>query len=304
MRNLTWTLNFSQLASWFGAISAVIFVGILASNILVLATFKRIKSLTTLHHFMIGLSVADLVTALPYSIVIFTTANGSIRLTQALCDIWGVMFVVTIATTTWIHSAMQVEKCISILHPISHRNFQKTKNAVYLTRGIIVMGLVLPTMVCTILLKLDVMNIVFLPYVPGCVYDSDIRIYAVVGWLYIIAPMITQVVYHVLILKAVRATGRRLGDVQQRAQKPNLRVMKTISITLGSYYACWFPLIVQMIWNSVQQSPEWCDAVIVHTLVANSGLSFIIYTSGLPTFQQQVKKTLLKCLAGGNRVAS
>ena len=116
--------------------------------------------------------------------------------------------------------------------------------------------------------------------------------------------MITQVVYHVLILKAVRATGRRLGDVQQRAQKPNLRVMKTISITLGSYYACWFPLIVQMIWNSVQQSPEWCDAVIVHTLVANSGLSFIIYTSGLPTFQQQVKKTLLKCLAGGNRVAS
>ena len=57
------------------------------------------------------------------------------------------------------------------------------------------------------------------------------------------------------------------------------------------------------IWNSVKY-PEWFDAVIVHTLVANSGLSFVIYTSSLPTFQQQVKKTSLKCLAGGNRVAS
>ena len=121
----------------------------------------------------------------------------------------------------------------------------------------------------------------------------------------IIAPMITQVVTHILIIKAMRANGRRLGDAQQqRAQKPNLRVMKTISITLGLYYACWFPLIVQMIWNSVKQSPEWFDAVTVHTLVANSGLSFVIYTSSLPTFQQQVKKTLLKCLAGGYRVAS
>ena len=254
---------------------------------------------------MIGLCVADLVTTLPYSIVFFVTANGSIKLTQALCDIWGITFEVTIASTTWIHSAMCVEKCISILHPISHRNFQKTKYAAYLTIGIIVMCFVLPTIVSTILLTLDFMNIVFLPYVPGCIYDSDIRICAVLGGLYIIAPMITQVVTQILILKAVRASGRRLGDAQQQhAQKPNLRDMKTISITLGLYYACWFPLIVQMIWNSVKQSPEWFDAVTVHTLVANSGLSFVIYTSSLPTFQQQVKKTLLKCLAGGNRVAS
>ena len=109
------------------------------------------------------------------------------------------------------------------------------------------MCFVLPTIVCTYLLKLDVMNIVFLPHVPGCVYNSDIRIYAVVGGLYIIAPMITQVMTHILILKAVRANGRRLGDAQQqRAQKPNLRVMKAISITLGLYYACWFTLIVQI----------------------------------------------------------
>ena len=60
---------------------------------------------------------------------------------------------------------------------------------------------ILPTMVSTILLKLDVMNIVFLPYVPGCLYDSDKRIYAVVGGLYIIALMITQVMTHILILK-------------------------------------------------------------------------------------------------------
>ena len=123
MTNSTWTLYLSKLPSWFGAIPAVIFVGIIASNILVQATFKKIKNLTMLRHLMIALCVADLVTTLPYSIVVFTTANGGIRLTQVLCDIWGVMFVVTIVTTAWIHSAMCVEKCISILHPISHRNF-------------------------------------------------------------------------------------------------------------------------------------------------------------------------------------
>ena len=127
MNNSSWTLNISQLPSWFGAIQAFIFAAILVNNILV--TFQRMKKLTMLHHFMIGLCVADLVTALPYSIVFFTTVNGSITLTQSLCDTWGVMFMVTIATTTWIHSAMCIEKCISILHPILHRNFQKSKHA-------------------------------------------------------------------------------------------------------------------------------------------------------------------------------
>ena len=79
--------------------------------------------------------------------------------------------------------------------------------------------------------------------------------------------------------------------------------MKTITITLGLYYACWLPLIVQVIWNSVQQSPEWFDAVTVPTLVANSGLSFTIYASSLPAFQQQVKNTLPKCLTRRIRVA-
>ena len=297
MGNSSWTLHVSQIPSWFAACQAIIILSILVNNILVLMTFKRMKNLNVLHHFMIGLCVADLITALPYGIVIFTTVKGSISLTQALCDTFGIMFMVTIATTTWIHSAMCIEKCISILHPISHRNFQNSKNAAYITIGIIVMCFIVPVIISTALLQFDVVKMSFLPYIPSCLYDSDVRLYVVWGGLYIIVPMITQLVTHVLIIKGTRAnSSRRLGGTQQRAQKNKLRVMKTITITLGLYYACWLPLIVQVIWNSVQQSPEWFDAVTAHTLVANSGLSFTIYASSLPAFQQQVKNTLPKCL--------
>ena len=305
MNNSSWTLNISQLPSWFGAIQAFSFVAILVNNILVLTTFKRMKKLTMLHHFMIGLCVADLVTALPYSIVFFTTVNGSITLTQSLCDTWGVTFMVTIATTTWIHSAMCIEKCISILHPILHRNFQKSKYAAYITMGIVMTCFLLPVIISTILLQYEVVKIVFLPFIPSCLYDSDIRVYVVWGGLYVIAPMITQVVTHILIFKATRANSERLGNIQKRAQRSKLRVMKTLSITLGLYYACWLPVIVQVIWNSAKEHtlPEWFDVVTLHTLIANSGLSFAIYACSLPAFQQQVQNIFPKCSRGSrNRI--
>lgn len=300
----SWTLYISQLPSGVTILQGFIFLLVLIGNILVLVIFRGIKSLQMQHHFMIGLSVADLITLLPYSTVVYTTANGSILLTSEICDILGMLFIVTIATTSWIHSAMCVEKCVSIIRPISHHKFIKSKDAFCTSLGILTVCFLLPIIVIVTLLRLELISISFKPYVSSCAYDSSLYIYATIGGLFILIPMIVQVVTHILILRVARAKSRLSRG--RAGQRINLKVMRTISLTLGLYYCCWLPVTIQILWNSLPgcESPDWIDAVTLNTLVANSGMSFIIYSAHLPLFQRQLKTTFGKWNKLPNRVSN
>lgn len=293
LNNSTWTLHTSLLPTVIRVLQCVIFLLILVNNILVLTIFRKIKNKQTQHHFMIGLSFADLLTLLPYSTVIYTSLNGSIWLISELCDMIGIVFMASTSITSWIHSAMCVEKCFSILQPVKHRKFINSKGSLYFTVGSLIFFFSFPFALSITLTHLGVKRIFFSPYVCCLAFDLDVVAMAVWGTLFLFMPMAIQIVTHILILRVARANSRIR---KARGLRSNLKVMKAVFLTLGLYYCCWLPLIVGVILDTIPgfKSPVWYEAVRVNTLVANSGMSFFIYASQLRIFRKQLRETFVK----------
>lgn len=331
----TYTLHISELPSWAGALQATILILIVVNNVLVLFIFKNIRELKTQHHLMIGLSVADLLTLVPYSTVVYTTLNGSIQLTRVTCDIIGAIFTITLAVTTWIHSCMCMEKCFAIRRPLKHRTFMASNKVLPASITILLACFLLPFLLAGLAIHWGILEIKFLPYVSSCAYDANLLTYLIFGGLYLALPLTVQIATHLLMIRTRKVgvvfptrgsiikragnfgeAGARIkrlhfpkfvtsthGALTQPPIRTNskLRAIRTISLTLGIYYCCWSPLIIQTIWNSLPgvESPVWFDAVTVNMMVANSGMSFIIYSITLPLFRKQLlvekDKLLRKC---------
>ena len=278
-----WRLYKTMLPREVGVIPLAVSLYILVNNILVLVTFRRMRTLQIQHYFMIGLALADLQTLIPYSISTYVLIRGQVWLTPTLCNILGVEIIVTICTTTWLHSTMCIEKCLSILKPIQHRAFTVQREAKKYAKGLIIMSFAVPQALCFAYSFCDLIVISFRPYTGFCSFETDLNFLLLVVSFFVVAPIFVQIITHLLMLKVIRS-------LQGSNKSRTLLAIRTVGVTLGVYWMCWIPFVVDFVWTiipNIDPSPDWMEFLTGTGVFLNSGMSCIIYNVCMPSFRKQ-----------------
>ena len=281
-----WQLYYPALSVEYTAMYFVIFLIILINNIVVLAVFCRMKSLSPLYQIIVGLAIADLLTLVPYGISMATVAAGKIWMKQDWCDIVGVVRGASVDVTTWLHCMMCIEKCFSVTQPVKYRNFS-SKRVFRMANiaGIVCVGFAIPLMTNVLLVLKGIMRNSFVPYEAGCRFAVDIRLYRVKAIMFLVPPLIIQIVTHAIILKKVYG-------LQSVDRASTLKAIRVVTLTLALYYMCWSPIVVNLIWNVAPGSnpPAWFEVVTGSSITLNSGMSAIIYGTSLEAFRKTFRQ--------------
>lgn len=273
----------AELPRELAAVPLIIDIFILVNNILVLITFKRMQSLRPHHHFMIGLAMADLMAVIPVAILAGILVNGEIYLTKFICDLMGVVTTITFEVNSLVHSAMSIEKCISVVSPIKHRNFAKSKDVKKVTAAIITCCFLFPLLFNVILKSVGVVDFRFHSAIPQCILTNEngSPSYHLTVVLFVVSPMVIQVITQAIIFN-------RIKRMRTMTKNKVIKAIKTLSLTLGVSYTCWTPTLVLQVWvvAVVNDPPGWFIFMGVQILMANSGTSGLIYYTNLPNFRK------------------
>ena len=255
---------------------------ILVNNLLNIATLKSMRRLQMQHYFMFSLAIADLFTLIPYIVFLKTIAAGKIWLSELYCTMLGTCSMVSVGATTWIHSAMSLERCISVLKPIEHMKFVRSGYSGLVTIGIIVCCIALPSIYSLILLFCGAMKYEFFPPLGYCKFGDDFVTLISVGIGYMAIPMIIEMLTHVLILNRMR---KLIGADKAKL----LKAVRTIGVTLGCYYLCWTPMSLVMMWDMMEPNgtPELLRLFATDLVFWNSFASLPIYLSCMERFRNE-----------------
>lgn len=278
-----WTWFESETAVGFTAVPVLVYIFVLTNNILVLLVFKNMKKLKPQHFFMIGLAFADLITLIPNTMTVITVGHGSILLSERLCQWTGVINTMVVGTTTWIQCGMCIDKCVSIMKPLSHRMFSHNNTWKYIISIIILLDFICPFVICALLMMSNFVKFRFNSHIPACVFVTDKPMFISVFTVFFVGPVIIQAITNSLIMfKICRMHSANRAKVK--------KAMRTLTLTLTLYFICWVPFVCHVLlkaFSSTNYVP-WLIFVAANFLFSNSGLSFIIYYNTLAQF----KKTL------------
>lgn len=122
-----------------------------------------------------------------------------------------------------------------------------------------------------------------------CVVSAESHGFIIVGFLFAFIPLIIQFVTHVLMLCVVR-------NVRGSNRKNAIRAMKTVLLTVGTYFLCWVPTAVYFILNLLPNTKpaSWFIFMTGEILLFNSGMGCIIYTASLPMFRTSLLRSCWK----------
>ena len=278
-----WTLHYSKSPQAVAAVYAAVFLFILINNALVLAAFYQLKKLKPLHNFMIGLAATDLVILVPYGITMVTVALGYIKLNYISCDAIAMIEMITKCATYWIHCSICIEKCAAVWVPVRHRSFSLSRGLHLITSGIVLFCFAIPASYYVVLLHNQVIRMEFITLVDSCrVEMSDKAKLAIsIPFFALGLPLLIQVITNTAILQKIRSLSL-----------PNKRAFKVIVITLCLHYICQIHPIVLMIWMKAypnSAAERMMPTIGRHILIANSGMSGIIYFVTLPDFRKALQ---------------
>ena len=143
-----------------------------------------------------------------------------------------------IAATTWLHVAICIEKCYSILRPLRHKLFltQFRSSFVALTITLVELSVILTLM--TVLKFTGNLHLHFIPTNALCTYTINLDYLLVIGMPYVVLTLAVVLVTHTLMLREVKksCTHRR---------RRLLRGLKTVALTVCIYcIICWVPFLV------------------------------------------------------------
>ena len=273
-----WTEYKSAGPAWLIFLPLLVYLCVLAANILVLATFRKMAKLTTQHFFMIGLAVVDLLTLISNSVTIVTLGRGSVTMTGGICHSLAVLDITVTGVTTWTQSSMCIDKCFSIVQPISHRRFAQSRFMKRTIFGIILLNFICPLGVASFCAGFDFIEVSFFEAMPTCLFNPFSR-KLLIPWLFFAAPFVIEAITHVIILIKIYCMGTERSKV--------LKAMKTVALTLGLYYVCWLPFLVYVLLRSLNICSEcwrWLEFIGHNCIFLNSCLSLIIYYNTIPPF--------------------
>lgn len=277
-----WTSYQTDLPAGISVVAIIIEIFILINVILVLFVFRRMRRLRMQHYFMVGLTFADLMTLIPHGLSAAILLNGSVILTKTLCDGIGLVWTMTFEVTACIHSIMCIEKCLSVISPLRHRNFTKTRISKLVSGASLTACFLFPCLFNIAMIHLDVVQFEFKKCIPSCSLTNDggAPSYEVTASVFILLPFVIQLVTHAIMF-------RMMSRMRAIKRKKIAQAKRTLLLTVIVYYFCWLPTLIQMAWVAVSDAdpPDLVTFVSAQLLMANSGVSSVIYMTTLPDFK-------------------
>ena len=278
--------------------SAIIYLAIIITNILILVTFRRMRKLMLQHNLMIFIALVDLLTVPAQVPVMVALWNKYILLTDVLCNAISIFNHSTLAATTWLHIAICIEKYFSISMPIQHKLFLTRYKASLVATTITLVELSVILAMMTVFTITKYLNSYFRTVLAFCGYAFSLNYVIAVVVPFVVLPLVVVFVSHTLILREIRRSG-----TQRRRRL--LKGMKTVALTVGAYYICWIPFSVNSVVESLFPQSESASSdipiiVAVYFVISNSAMNFLVYIHSIEQFREQFKG--LFCIRNRRRV--
>ena len=280
-----WVLCNSAVPPQLAAVVGLVILAIMLTNILNLIAFRSMRVLKLQHYIMSSLAINDILTvcvAIPSMIGIW---GGHLWLTTALCNIVSIVGHIVVGSTNWLHSVICIEKCFSILRPFTHRRLLVAYPAKPIAVKFTVVMYIVITFIMVVCVYSGLVKAIFSPSVATCVFHVDMQYFISLSILFIIIPMLVEVVTHILILNQVRKSGTE-------GRRRITRAVRTVSLTVGIYYICCMPFFAWDVYGlayPVRQLPAWLGFAAIYISVSNSAMSFFIYIDSLKDFRRQLQ---------------
>lgn len=187
----------------------IVLVLITICNVINLAVFCKMYSLEMQHYYMVALTVADLVTLVPYTVSIVVLCMGYIYLTESTCDLYGIITISPFETTVCIQTVMSIDKCRSIMNPIEYRLYTLSHNKAKIkTITVIVMCFMLPLLFNGLLLWGGIIDFYFEQNISTCYVAWDLSSTLALS-IFTVCPLIIQLITHGLIISKILALKKR-----------------------------------------------------------------------------------------------
>ena len=280
----------SGLPREYSIITILISVFIFVSNFLVLLTFQQLKKRTIQHLYMVALVGPDLLLLAIDCTISAILINGGVSISPYLCDVLAIMVSSAIAMTAFVHSALCVDRWVSVRHPIWYRVFKEGRKSRIVTKLIAAACYALPLVSFTIFTYLNLLDTNFDPLIPICVNakgDSDsgsigmIIIYLCIGVVMILPVIIQASTGGYIVFRVIRLRGATRARI--------IKSIRSVFIIVVTYYVCWLPSVSYQFWemNKRTETPIWLKFIIVQLHMANCGMSLPIYLMTIPDFRAE-----------------
>ena len=285
MNQSKWTRYDSEAPRGLAVVNMTVYFSIVTTNILILVTFKRMRRVLLQHRLMICLAVVDLLTVLPQLPTMVTLWKGSLSLTKTLTNLISIGIHTLVSATTWLHSAICIEKCCSILLPLRHKNFISKCNSLHVAIAVATIEITVIIAIMTASSFSGYLNPIYEPFMAAWAFSGNKHYFIIVVLPFIVIPLIIALITHILMLNMVRKSG-------VRRRKRLFRAIRAVTVTVGIYYACWVPLSICIIWNSMFKSESHPQIILwiasAYVMKANSCMNFFIYFHNIPKFRLQL----------------
>ena len=209
-----------------------------------------------------------------------------IRLPQAFCEVLGISATVSANITAMIHTAMSIDRWVSVRFPNNNVSLLEGWNEVSLNNhhNYHRISFVYPVRVTYILLRYELIGFYFDIDIPFCVIETGRN--GIFGLLvsislFLILPLILQAFTNIDMLIIV---NKLRGKNRTRMRNS----IKTVVTTLGVLYLCWFPVLIWLLWEVATTSipNSGFTYFAIRMILSNSGMSFPIYLKTLPQFKE------------------
>lgn len=258
---------------------ALIIIATNSTNCYIFSCFRNIK---ITHYYNIALAVADLLV----SFMLLTGASLIIRgdsVSSELCQSCGMMFMLPLEITVLLHCLMSIDKCRAIINPIDYRTYT-IQHSKARTRTILqlVAAFISPVIINTVFTQTGIVRLYFEPILGVCFVVWDIK--SVLAFsIFSLWPMVVQLVtYGMIVSKIVK-----LNKFNRRRL---VRTVRTVVIIIASFYICWLPNLVYIVWTIVRNSQDHPSPLAFYITgmiaVVNSCLSMPIYSYTMAEYRQ------------------
>ena len=280
-----WYIISSQVSLYFTIPIGLLALLIITTNSLTLITFRAMKSLTLQQYLICCLAFTDLMTGCIYLSHMIRIWSGNFWFNDEVCIIVTVVQFSLIGETVWIHIALCLEKCYSILKPLKHRQFtQKFKPKLFSIS--LSVGVFIVVVACYIVLIISRFWQLTIDHKLGACIFVATRQYVIVAFMFTSVPLSIMFTTNVAILKELYKS-----EIQRKTRIR--RALRVIVLTVGIFYLSFLPYSIWLILKAANISlPTELQIPAIQLVCANSAMNFFIYLYCFKDFRKQLQQIM------------
>ena len=212
-------------------------------------------------------------------------------ISQSLCGLFGISSAEAANATALIHTAMSIDRWVSVQFPFTYRTFQSKAGSRFIPVTMISFSFVFVFVYLSILYHFELLGVYFDHSIPFCITAAGKRgLFGLMSCtlIFFIVPSKLQAFTNIhMLFKVTKLRGAN------RAR--TFKSIKTVLTTLGAFYLCWFPIGIWLLWEMSSNSHPngGFTYFAVRMLLSNSGMSFPIYFRTLPGFKDKFMSMIL-----------